>query len=154
MSTPTPIVGRDWLIEVEDTAAGTWLPITGLRNFTNNPSENREAADAGDFDSDGHYEEYTMQTGATIALECLLEADRSTQEQSPGAAYVDNEWAPKTGIDSRNRIRFRHPGFMPTTWAVWDATVTPGERGGETNGLVPWAATFRRSGAPTTMAVV
>jgi hypothetical protein len=154
MTTPTePIAGRDWLLEVEDAASSTWLPIKGIKTITPNPGENREVADATDFDSAGNYEEYTMQTGATLAVECNLEADPATQAQSPGQAYVDSTWGPKTGIDSRNRIRFRHPDFMPTDWAVWTATVAPGEQGGETNGLVGWSATFRRCGAATTMAV-
>lgn len=149
--TSRPIDARDWLFEVEDNVSGSWLPIRGINNFSHNPGENRETAETTDFDSNGRYEEDTMQDGETITVQGFYEKDSATGARDPGQAYVDT-WGRRLSTDSHNRVRYRHETEL-TTWAVWDATVSPSERGGGNNDKTGWGAVFRRSGAPTTMAV-
>lgn len=147
-----PIDARDWRFEVEDVDAGTetWLPVENLLSWTVNPGENREVAATVDFDSAGYYEEDVMQVGATLSLTGQYSHEGGTR--SPGQAYIDDVWAYRLGEDSRGRIRFRH--VSQTNWTVWEATVTPGERGGETNAKTSWAASFTRCGRPTIAPVV
>ncbi|MFB7617828.1 phage tail tube protein [Kitasatospora sp. NPDC056181] len=146
-----PIDARDWIVEVEDSVSGTWLPIRGLNSLTINIAENRETAEITDFDSNGRYEQDTMQNGASLAVEGFYEQDPATGARDPGQAYVDM-WADRLSVDSHNRLRYRHE-TQTAAWAVWDATVEPGEVGGGNNDKSSWSATFTRSGAPTTMAV-
>jgi hypothetical protein len=154
MATSTrPIDARGWIFEVRDLEAETetWLPIAGLQTFNVNPGENEEVAETAAFESEGAYEEDVMQRGASLSLEGQYRVDRTTGTQDPGQAYIDNVWANAVGIDSHNPVRWRHKS--QTTWVVWDATMTPGERGGGTNEKTTWAATIRRNGWPTTMPV-
>ncbi|MGW4648040.1 phage tail tube protein [Kitasatospora sp. NPDC004289] len=144
-----PIDARRWLFEIED-LTGTWLPIKGKTSFTLNPGENRENTEITDFDSGGFYEEDVMQVGASLALEGRYEADPVTGAQDPGQAYVA-AMALRMSTDSHNRIRYRHETVL--TWAVWDATVNPGEQGGGNNDKTSWSATFTRNGPATSMAV-
>ncbi|APD18490.1 major tail protein [Streptomyces phage Ididsumtinwong] len=147
------IDARGWLFEVEDADAGTetWLPIAGLNSWSYSPGENEEVADTTSFDSDGAYEEDVMQRGASITLEGQYRIDKTTKARDVGQAYIDEDWTPRLGIDSHNRIRYRHE--TQTAWAIWDATMTPGEQSGGTNEKTSWSATFRRSGLPTSAAV-
>jgi hypothetical protein len=149
--TTRPIDARDWLYEVEDSVNGVWLPIRGMNSFSYNPGENRETTDTTDFDSQGRYEEDVMQNGSSLKIEGKYEIDPTTGIRDPGQAYVD-AWADRLSYDSHNRLRFRHE-TQTTNWAVWDATVAPGEQGGGNNDKTGWSATFTRSGAPTTMAI-
>ncbi|MFG2528284.1 phage tail tube protein [Streptomyces sp. NPDC048516] len=149
-----PIDARGWLFEVLDatvTGTETWLPIAGLTSFTHNPGENEETAETTAFDSDGYYEQDVMQRGATLEIEGLYRIDPTTKAQDAGQAYVDKVWAYRLGIDSNNKVRWRHKS--QTTWVVWDSTMTPGEQGGETNDKTSWSATITRSGKPTTAPV-
>lgn len=146
-----PIDARGWLFQVES-APSTWLDIGHILTFTYNPGENEETAETTHFGSDGYYEEDVMQRGASLSLEGQHAADTATGVQDAGQAYVDGVWALGLGVASHNRIRFRHE-TQTTTWAVWDATCTPGEQGGGNNDKSSWSVTIRRSGAPTTMAV-
>ncbi|MYV48220.1 hypothetical protein [Streptomyces sp. SID2888] len=148
-----PIDARGWIFEVEDLTATdeTWLPIAGLTTFNHNPAENEETAETTAFESDGYYEEDVMQRGASLSIEGQYRIDKGTGEQDPGQAYIDTEWGPRVGIESRNPIRWRHKS--QSKWVVWDATVTPGEQGGGTNEKTTWSATIRRSGAPSTAEV-
>lgn len=144
-----PIDARGWTFEVEDVEApATWLPIAGLTTFNHNPGENEETAETVAFDSEGHFEQDVMQRGASLSLEGQYRIDKASKAQDPGQAYIDNEWAQRLGIDSRNRVRWRHN--TQTAWVVWEATVTPGEQGGGTNEKTTWSATITRCGAPTT----
>lgn len=146
-----PIDARGWRFEAEDAdAPGTWLPIGKLSTFTHNPGENEETADTTTFDSNGYYEQDVMQRGATLEIEGLYAATAGVQDA--GQSYIDDVWAYRLGPDSRNRVRWRHSS--QTQWVVWDATVTPGEQGGETNAKTSWSATITRCGAPTTAPVV
>ncbi|MEU8805058.1 phage tail tube protein [Streptomyces anthocyanicus] len=149
-----PIDARGWIFEVEDAETGTetWLPVLGQTTFNVNPGENEETADITAFDSEGQYEQDVMQRGATLSLEGQYRVDKTTGAQDPGQAYIDTIWAYRLGSDSQNRIRYRHKS--QSKWAVWDATVTPGEQGGGTNEKTTWSATFTRCGAPTTADVV
>ncbi|MCX5161870.1 hypothetical protein OOK39_21785 [Streptomyces sp. NBC_00264] len=143
-----PIDARGWLFEVEDVdTPDTWLPIAGLTTFNHNPGENEETAETVAFDSEGHFEQDVMQRGASLSLEGQYRIDKTTKAQDPGQAYIDHEWSQRLGIDSRNRVRWRHN--TQTAWAVWEATVTPGEQGGGTNEKTTWSATITRCGAQT-----
>ncbi|MFE1070998.1 phage tail tube protein [Streptomyces sp. NPDC058783] len=149
-----PIDARGWIFEVEDADAGTetWLPVLGITTFTVNPGENEEVADTTAFDSEGQYSQDVMQRGATLSLEGQYRIDKTTKAQDPGQAYIDTVWANLLGIESQNRIRYRHTS--QTKWAIWDATVTPGEQGGGTNEKTTWSATITRCGAATVADVV
>jgi hypothetical protein len=148
-----PIDARGWLFEVQDNGAAeeTWLPIAGINTFTQNAGENEETVDTTVFESEGQYEQDVMQRGATLGIEGLYHIDKTTKEQDPGQLYVDSDWVPRVGMESRNNIRWRHS--TQTSWVVWEATVTPGEQGGGNNDKTSWSATFTRCGAPTTVAV-
>lgn len=146
-----PIDARGWIFEVEDSAAaGTFITLGNLKSWTLNAGENEETADTTTFDSEGHYEQDVMQRGATIELEGLYAATSGTRD--PGQLYVDETWAYLLGEESRGTLRFRHSS--QTEWTVWEATVTPGEIGGETNDKTSWGCTFTRCGAPSSEAVV
>ncbi|WP_445396436.1 phage tail tube protein [Streptomyces sp. LE64] len=153
--TTQAIDARGWIFEVEDEEAATetWLPLAGLTSFTWNPAENEETAETAAFESDGAYEEDTMQRGASITVEGLRRVLKGSGAQDPGQAYVDGPWTDRVGEGSRNRVRFRHR-TQTTAWTVWEATVSPGEQGGDTNSKSTWGATFKRCGWPTTMPVV
>ncbi|MGW7514782.1 phage tail tube protein [Streptomyces sp. NPDC054796] len=145
-----PISARDWIFEVEDHATpGTWLTIGRLTSWNVNPSENEETADTTTFDSEGHYEQDVMQRGATLSIEGKYAANSGVQD--PGQAYIDDVWTYRLGEESRGQVRYRHKS--QTSWAVWECTVSPGERGGETNDKVSWSASFTRCGPPTSEAV-
>ncbi|MGW7197220.1 phage tail tube protein [Streptomyces chryseus] len=145
-----PIDARGWIFEVEGEAPDAFIRIGNLKSWTENPGENEETADTTDFDSEGYYEQDIMQRGAKLELSGQYSATSGTRD--PGQDYIDKVWAFKFGEESRGKMRFRHN--TQTSWAVWECTVTPGERGGETNAKTAWAATFTRCGAPTTAAVV
>ncbi|MEU2393972.1 hypothetical protein [Streptomyces sp. NPDC007369] len=148
-----PIDARGWLFEVQDLSAQTetWLRIAGVKSFTHNPSEGEETAETTSFESEGYAEQDVMQRGATLELEAWFRIDKTTKKQDSGQAYVDNVWSYRLGMDSHNPVRWRHQS--QDTWVVWDATVTPGEQGGENNDKTSWSCTVTRSGKPTTAPV-
>ncbi|MCZ9348544.1 hypothetical protein NGM36_01765 [Streptomyces mutabilis] len=152
--TTRPIDARGWIFEVEDADAATetWLPVAGLNTFTINPGENEETADTTAFEDEGMYSQDVMQRGATLALAGQYRIDKTTSAQDPGQAYIDTIWTDRVGYESQNRVRFRHKS--QTKWAVWNATVTPGEKGGGVNEKTTWAATITRCGAATVADVV
>lgn len=145
-----PIDARGWTFEVETATPDAFVRIGNLLSWTENPGENEETADTTDFDSEGMYEQDIMQRGATI--EVTGQYTTTAGARDPGQEYIDKIWAYLLGEVSRGRMRYRH--MSQNEWAVWECTVTPGERGGETNAKTSWAATFTRCGAPTTDAVV
>ncbi|MEU9141988.1 hypothetical protein AB0D33_39655 [Streptomyces sp. NPDC048404] len=145
-----PIDARGWEFEVETDTANTFARIGNLTSWNENPGENEETADTTDFDSDGYYEQDVMQRGATIELSGQYSATSGTRD--PGQDYVDKVWAYRFGEASRGTMRYRH--VSQNEWTVWECTVTPGERGGETNAKTSWGCTFTRCGAPTTAPVV
>lgn len=150
--TSVKIKARDLIIEAETSTPGTWLRVENLATLTINPGENVEKAVLTDFDSQGAYEEWVMQRGATMALAGQEENDSSTGEPKPGRGQVEtNAGEDKVGEDSIARYRFRHPRH--TTWKIWEATTVLGETGGETNAVGAWAATITKSGLTTTAAV-
>ncbi|MCA1219889.1 phage tail tube protein [Streptomyces sp. 8L] len=151
--TSRPIDARGWIFEVQDQSATekTFLPVMGLTTFTHAPGENEETADITAFEDEGQYNQDVMQRGATLTIEGQYRIDKTTGEQDPGQAYIDQNWSARLGIDSHNTIRWRHKS--QTTWAVWDATVTPGEQGGGTNDKTSWSATITKCGAATTAEV-
>lgn len=147
--TSIKIKARDLIVEVESSTPDTWLRIENLATLTINPGENVEKAVLSDFDSQGAYEEWVMQRGATMALAGQEENDSSTGAPKPGRAQVEaNAGEDKLGEDSIARYRFRHPRH--TEWKIWTATTVLGESGGETNAIGAWAATITKSGLTTT----
>jgi hypothetical protein len=143
-----PIDARGWLFEVRDqsTIYERWLPIENLTSWSHNASENEEIAETTNFDSKGWYEEDVMQRGGVIELEGQWALDPETGRQVTGQAYVDQFWAQRLGIDSRNEIRWRHDSQH--MWTIWEATVSPGEQSGETNDKTSWSASFKQCGRP------
>ncbi|MFJ8146978.1 phage tail tube protein [Streptomyces sp. NPDC096048] len=152
--TTRPIDARGWIFEVEDADAATetWLPVAGINTFTHNPGENEEVADITAFEDEGMYGQDVMQRGATLAITGQYRIDKTTKAQDPGQAYIDTVWTNLLGVESQGRVRWRHKS--QTKWAIWTATVTPGEQGGGNNEKTTWAATFTRCGAPTVADVV
>lgn len=150
--TAVKIPARDIIIEVEDSTPDTWLRIENLTSVTINRGENEESVNITDFDSDGAYEQWIMQRGASMALAGQELKDDATGALQPGRARVE-ELAGEDALaaDSHGRIRFRHP--MDTEWRIWTATFSVGESGGETNATSAWAATITKSGKTTTAAV-
>lgn len=151
--TPVQIPVRDTILEVSDGAptTPTWTEVGGLTKFTLKPGENEEVQETATFDSDGQYEEYKMQRGATIELEGKLYADPDDDTRDPGQQAIEDN-AAAVGVESRGQIRFRRSAA--TEWKVWDCTTTSGEQGGETNETTGFQGTFTRCGKSTTMAVV
>lgn len=145
-----PIDARGWMFEVETATADTFVRIGNLTSWTENPGENEETADITDFDSEGYYSQDVMQRGATI--EVSGQYTTTTGARDAGQEYIDTVWAYQFGEASQGRMRYRHKS--QTEWTVWECTVTPGERGGETNAKTSWGASFTRCGAPTTADVV
>jgi hypothetical protein len=150
--TAVKIPARDIIIEVESSTTDTWLPIENLASATINKAENEETADLTDFDSEGAYEQWIMQRGASMSLAGSELKDSTTGALQPGRARVEAlAGEDALASDSHGRIRFRHP--MDTTWRIWTATFSVGESGGETNAVSGWAATITKSGRSTTAAV-
>ncbi len=143
---------RDVIVEISNGASTpVWAEIGGLTSLTYNPSENEETVDTTTFASEGQYEGEIMQRGATLEMEGFLIKDSTTGAQEAGQAQVET-LATKLGPESLGTIRFRHP--VDTSWKKWTAYVSIGEQGGENNDKTSWDATFTRSGASTTVAVV
>lgn len=150
--TAVQIPARDIIIEVEDSTPGTWLGVENLKTATINRSENEETADLTNFNSEGAYEQWIMQRGASMALAGDEFKDDTTGALQPGRARVE-ALASEDSVasDSHGRVRFRHP--MSTSWRIWTATFSVAESGGETNAVSSWAATITKSGKSTTAAV-
>ncbi|MGW3057684.1 phage tail tube protein [Streptomyces goshikiensis] len=153
MAGTRPIDARGWLFEVEDATAQTpkWLPIAGLTQWSHSPGENEETVDTTAFDSAGYHEQDVMQRGASLELEGQYRIDKVTKAQDPGQLYIDKVWTFRFGYESRGRVRWRHE--TQSQWAIWEATVTPGEQSGGSNDKTSWSAAFTRCGAPTFAAV-
>lgn len=146
------IKARDIIVEVEDSTPDTWLKVENLKTATINKGENEETVDRTNFDSDGAYEQWIMQRGASMALAGDELKDNVTGALQPGRARVEELGGEDAvGADSIGRIRFRHP--LDTEWRIWECTVSLGETGGETNATSAWAATITKSGKTTTAAV-
>ncbi|MCM1973767.1 MULTISPECIES: phage tail tube protein [Streptomyces] len=148
-----PIDARGWAFEVEDIttpATPVWHRIGNVNSWSYSPSENEETADTTTNDSEGAYEQDVMQRGATLEVTGLWSQTGTVRD--PGQEYIDDVWAWRLGSESRNRVRYRHKS--QAKWTIWEATVTPGEQGGEHNAKVGWGATFTRCGLPTTADVV
>lgn len=147
---PEKIPARDIICQVEDATVDTWIAVTQLTSATKNPGENEETVDVTTFDSQGEYEQYVMQRGASMALEGFLRKDRTDGTKDPGQLRIE-VLASLKGVASEGRLRFRHP--MDTEWNVWRATFSQGEQGGGTNDMTSWSATVTKSGLATTLAV-
>lgn len=146
-----PIDARGWEFEVEGTTPDVFIRISNLKSWTENPGENEEVADTTDNDSEGYYSQDVMQRGATIELSGSYTIAGATV-RDPGQDYIDKEWAYRFGEESNGLMRYRH--ISQDEWTVWNCTVTPGERGGETNAKTSWGCTFTRSGPPSVAPVV
>lgn len=149
--TAVKVPARDIILEISDgEATPTWTEIGGLNSVTHNPGENEETTDSTTYESEGQYEQYAMQRGATLECEGLLIKDDTTGALDAGQSQAET-LATAVGIDSRGQIRFRHP--TDSTWRVWNCTASLGEQGGGNNDLSGWACTFTRCGAATSAAV-
>lgn len=148
------INARDWLFEVSTDPEATtpvWAQVAGLDSFDLNNSEGEESTDTTDFDSDGKAESQAMQRGASCSLSGKIVRDKATNEPDPGQAAAD-ALAELTGEESLGGFRFRHTS--DTEWTVWNAWASKANNGGGNNDKTSWGATFTRSGAATTEAVV
>jgi hypothetical protein len=146
------INARDYIFEVsEDPDAGTpvWAEIGGLESFSLSNSEGEETADTTTFASNGVAESQPMQRGAALSVEGKVVRNGTTPDAGQDA--VDN-LAQLTGEAALGGFRFRHAD--DTDWTVWTAWVSKGDNGGGTNDKTSFGATFTRSGAATTAAVV
>lgn len=146
------INARDWIFEVsEDPGAATpvWAEVGGLLSFDLNPAEGEESTDTTTFASAGVAESQAMQRGASLSLEGKVVRTGATQD--PGQEAVES-LAVKVGEASLGGVRFRH--VADTDWTVWSAWASLGSKAGGNNDKTSWGATFTRSGAATTQAVV
>lgn len=147
------INARDWLFEVSiDPGAATpvWAEVGGVNSFTLSNSEGEESTDTTTFGSDGHAESQAMQRGASLSLEGFMERATGGAPDA-GQAAVD-ALAALNGEASLGGVRFRHTD--DDEWTRWSAWVSKGDNGGGNNDKTSWGATFTRSGAATTQAVV
>lgn len=147
------INARDWIFEASpDPSAGTpvWSQITGLESFTLSNSEGEESTDTTTFSSDGVAESQAMQRGAACSLEGKVKRD-SNGDPDPGQQVVD-DLAQLVGEASLGGFRFRH--ITDTEWVVWTAWASKGDNAGGLNDKTSWSASFTRSGAASTAAVV
>lgn len=147
------INARDWIFEVsEDPDATTpvWAQVAGLESFSLNNSEGEESVDTTTFSSAGKAESQAMQRGASLSLEGKIVKNGAVQDAGQVAA---ENLAALVGEASLGGVRFRHTS--DTAWSVWmQAWVSLGEKGGGNNDKTSWSATFTRSGAASTAAVV
>lgn len=145
------IPARDIIVQISDGASTpVWIAITQLTTATYNPGEDEEETDTTTFDSAGEAEHLVMQRGATLDLEGFLRKDGTTGAMDAGQLRTEALGKLK-GVGSLGQIRFRHP--MDTNWTVWSASASLGEQGGGNNDMTSWKATFKKSGASTTVAV-
>lgn len=146
------INARDWKFEVsEDPSIATpvWAQINGIESFDLNPSDGEAETETTTFGSNGIYEGQAMQRGASLSVSGKIVRDKATKAQDPGQLAVEN-LSVLVGEASLGGVRFRHKD--DTSWTVWTAWVSKGNNGGGNNDKTTWSATFKRSGAPTTVA--
>jgi hypothetical protein len=134
---------RDCVFEIESETPATWLEIGQINTFSKGHEE--ETADTTVFASAGQAESQKMQIGKTLELEGLRDPADTGQQRVEAASEL-------LGTASLIKLRFHAPG--DTTWEVWTAHVNLGDQGGGNNDKVTWSATFTRSGASTTAAIV
>lgn len=147
------INARDWTFEVsEDPTVATpvWTEVGGVDSFTLSNSEGEENTDTTTFASQGNAESQAMQRGAKLTVEGKYVKD-AAGVQDAGQVSVSN-MAGKVGEASLGGVRFRHT--TDTEWTVWTAWASLGDNGGGNNDKTSWGASFTRSGAATTAAVV
>ena len=146
------INARDWVFEASadpSIATPVWAEIAGLESFTLSNSEGEESTDTTTFASGGVAESQAMQRGASLSVEGKVV--RTAGVDDAGQAVVD-ALAAQVGEASLGGVRFRH--VDDTEWTVWDAWCSKGDNGGGTNDKTSFGASFTRSGAATTAAVV
>lgn len=139
------INARDWIFEVSEDAGTTWSEIDEITSFELNAAEGEESADTTTFKSQGVAESQAMQRGATLAV------TGKKSPADPGQQAVEAQ-AGKVGDESLGGVRFRHT--TDTEWTRWTAWASLGTQGGGNNEKTSWGATFTRSGAATTEALV
>lgn len=134
---------RDCVFEIESETPDTWLEIGQVNTFSKSHEE--ETADTTVFASAGQAESQKMQLGKQLELEGLRDTADVGQQRVEEVSEL-------LGTASLIKIRFHAPG--DTDWEVWTAHVNLGDQGGGNNDKVSWSATFTRSGASTTAAIV
>ncbi len=139
----------DWIFECESATPDTWYTIDEVNEFSYDPSANNEEVDATTFADDGIYAGRAIQRGATLQLTGFYSLSGGAESTSHARITVLGK---AVGTASLGTIRWRHTS--ETNWRVWTAYVTLGEVGGGNTDLSSWSATFTKSGAETTEAVV
>ncbi len=143
------VSARDWIFQIND-GSGNYLEITKIQTWDLDKGANNEEADAGSNDSDGVYEGFVMQRGATMQLDALH--DMVAGVVAPGQARVEAMSGDiAVGAASLTMFRWRH--ISEALWRVWTCYVMAGGRGGGHNDLGSWTHTFTKSGPETTAAV-
>jgi len=148
------INARDWIFEVsEDPSIVTpvWAEVGGVESFTLSNSEGEESVDTTTFESAGNAESQAMQRGAALSIEGKIKRAVDGVTPDAGQAAAD-ALAGLVGEASLGGVRFRY--VDDTDWTVWTSWVSKGDNGGGNNDKTSWSATFTRSGAATTVAVV
>lgn len=134
---------RDCDFQIESTTPNTWIEIANINTFSKSHEE--ETTDTTTFASNGQAESQKMQIGKSMTIEGLRDpADLGQQRVEEVSEFL--------GDASLIRFRFKAPA--DTEWEVWTAHVNLGDQGGGNNDKVSWSATFTRSGASTTAALV
>lgn len=139
------INARDWIFEVSEDGGTAWNELGEVTSFNLSPSTNEESVDTTSFASAGVYEGQAMQRGASLTV------DGKRDPNDVGQTSVETV-AALVGDASLVDFRFRHTD--DTDWTRWSAWVSQGDQGGGNNDKTSWSATFTRSGAATTEAVV
>lgn len=146
------INARDWVFQVSEdptNATPVWSAIAGIESFDLNPSEGEESTDTTTFASNGVAESQAMQRGASLQVSGKIVRNGAVQDAGQVSA---DDLAALVGEASLGGVRFRHKD--DTSWVVWTAWVSKANVGGGNNDKTTWGATFTRSGAATTAAVV
>lgn len=149
------IDARGWVFEVsEDPDAGTpvWAAVGGLESFDLNLSDGEASADTTTFESDGESESQPMQRGGKLTLTGKIKRAATTPFAQDAGQQSCIDLAALKGEAALGGVRFRWES--DTTWTVWTAWCSLGGNGGGNNDKTSFAATFTKSGAASTAAVV
>lgn len=145
------INARDWVFQVHD-GASTWLDITELNNWDNDPTTDEEVTDGTVFASNGIWEGDVLQRGDQIELTGFYDRDPVTGVRAAGQDRLET-LGRAVGVAGRGQMRFRH--IVQTEWTVWPSClVSLLTRGGGNNAFTGWGVRVHRRTAATTAPVV
>lgn len=134
---------RDCVFEIESETPATWIEIGEINSFSKSHEE--ETSDVTTFASQGQAESRKMQISKSLSLEGFHNPTDAGQTRVEEASEL-------LGEASVVKLRFHAPGA--TNWTVWNVHVNLGDQGGGNNDASSWSATFTRTGAETTAAIV